>query len=135
MKMLRVVLAVSNFLEAPNGGGAGGNQQPAGPSSLRERCDGRGTTHTPPQRIRAPCPCGHANTSQNRLHQAQTATLWCARRLADHPNVPGCNQRLRTCLAGHCGHHSVAVRRFRLSDGAKEDPPFAAGESREETTN
>src|SRR5438105_5968420 len=42
MKMLRVVLAVSNFLEAPNGGGAGGNQQPAGPSSLCERCDGRG---------------------------------------------------------------------------------------------
>src|SRR4029450_6065597 len=42
MKMLRVVFVVSNFQEAPNGGGAGGNQAPAGPSSLRERCDGRG---------------------------------------------------------------------------------------------
>jgi hypothetical protein len=30
MKMLRVVLAVSNFLETPNGGGAGRNRQPAG---------------------------------------------------------------------------------------------------------
>jgi hypothetical protein len=47
MKMLRVVLVVSNFLEAPNGGGAGGNQQPAGPSSLRERCDSRGNNKHP----------------------------------------------------------------------------------------
>jgi len=45
--MLRVVFVVSNFQEAPNGGGAGGNQAPAGPSSLRERCDGRGINPHP----------------------------------------------------------------------------------------
>jgi hypothetical protein len=45
--MLRVVLVVSNFLEAPNGGGAGRNQQPAGPFSLRERCDSRGNNQHP----------------------------------------------------------------------------------------
>jgi len=41
MKMLRVVFVVSNFKEAPNGGRAGGNQQPAGAFTLRERCDCR----------------------------------------------------------------------------------------------
>jgi len=60
--MLRVVLAVSNFLETPNGGGAGGNRQPAGASSLRERCDSRATTRTARQTIREPWHCGHANT-------------------------------------------------------------------------
>ncbi|ANW01717.1 hypothetical protein LMTR13_17635 [Bradyrhizobium icense] len=42
MKMLRVVLVVSNVLEAPNRGEARGNQQPASSFSLGERCDGRG---------------------------------------------------------------------------------------------
>ena len=37
-----MVLVASNFLEAPNGGRAGRNQQPAGSFSLRERCEGRG---------------------------------------------------------------------------------------------
>ena len=45
--MLRVVLVVSNFLEAPNGGGAGSNRQPAGRFSLRERCDCRGNNPQP----------------------------------------------------------------------------------------
>jgi hypothetical protein len=54
MKMLRVVLVASNFLEAPNGGGAGGNQQPAGACSLRERCDCRGINpHAAPNDSRA----------------------------------------------------------------------------------
>src|SRR3954468_12076937 len=47
MKMLRVVLVVSNFLEAPNGGGAGRNQPPTGALSLRERCDCRGNNPHP----------------------------------------------------------------------------------------
>jgi len=47
MKMLRVVLVVSNFLEAQNGGGAGRNRPPAGAFSLRERCDRRGNNPHP----------------------------------------------------------------------------------------
>jgi hypothetical protein len=54
MKMLRVDLVVSNFLEAPNGGGAGGNQPPAGAFSLRERCGGRGNNpHAATKDLRA----------------------------------------------------------------------------------
>jgi len=52
--MLRVVLVASNFLEAPNGGGAGRNQRPAGAVSLRERCDYRDINpHAAPNDSRA----------------------------------------------------------------------------------
>jgi hypothetical protein len=68
------------------------------------------TTRTPSQRIPPPWHCGHANSSQNRLYRTQTATLWCAPETVGSPEYTGCNQRLRTCLIGRCGHHSVAVR-------------------------
>jgi hypothetical protein len=78
MKMLRVGLVASNFLEAPNGGGAGGNQQPASSSSLRERCGGRGINlHAAPNDSRAVALRTREHLAE--LHQAQPATLWCAK--------------------------------------------------------
>src|SRR4029078_1330666 len=78
MKMLRVGLVASNFLEAPNGGGADGNQQPASSSSLRERCGGRGINlHAAPNDSRAVALRTREHLAE--LHQAQPATLWCAK--------------------------------------------------------
>jgi len=113
--MLRVGLVASNFLEAPNGGGAGGNQQPASSSSLRERCGGRGINlHAAPNDSRAVALRTREHLAE--LHQAQPATLWCARRVPDQPNLRSCYKRGRTWLTSNCGHRSTAARLFWLSD-------------------
>ena len=55
-----------------------------------------------------------------------------------YPKVPKANMTTKTNGAfpqPHCGYRSVAVTLFNYWDAAKEDPPFAAGESREVTTN
>jgi len=88
--MLRVVFVVSNFQEAPNGGGAGGNQAPAGPSSLRERCEGRGINPHPAAKDSRAVALRTRENLANRLYQTKTATLWCARRLPDHPSIRSC---------------------------------------------
>jgi hypothetical protein len=110
--MLRVVLVVSNFLEAPNGGGAGRNQPPAGAFSLRERCDCRGNNPPPAAKD------SRAVALRTREHLAKPIVL-----------RPDCNAVVRsegigslkdtkllqtggTCLISGCGHHSVAVRLF-----------------------
>jgi hypothetical protein len=67
--MLRVVLVVSNFLEAPNGGGAGGNQQQASPSSLRERCNGTPSTSARPPND------SHVVAFRTREHRAEPIVL------------------------------------------------------------
>jgi hypothetical protein len=112
MKMLRVVLVVSNFLEAPNGGGAGRNQPPAGAFSLRERCDCRGDNPHPATKD------SRAVALRTREHLAKPIVL-----------RPNCNAVVRserigsledtkllqtggTCLISGCDHHSVAVRLF-----------------------
>jgi hypothetical protein len=79
MKMLRVVLIASNFLEAPNGGGAGGNQQPAGAFSLRERCDCRDINpHAAANDSRAVALRTREHLAKS-MYQTQTATSLCAR--------------------------------------------------------
>jgi hypothetical protein len=126
---------MSNFLEAPNGGGAGGNQQPASPSSLRERCDSRGNNK-------------HAAAKDSR------AVSLRSRELLAEPIVlgPTCNIALRSQAYRITQIYEPVTNRCDLPDQptavttappwaiptvgyCKEDPPFAAGESREETTN
>jgi len=60
--MLRVVLVVSNFLEAPNGGGADGNRSRPARSVYANGATVGASTRTPRQTIRAPWHCGHAST-------------------------------------------------------------------------
>src|SRR5438477_2481502 len=62
MKMLRVVLVVSNFLEAPNGVRAGGNRGRPARSVYANGATVGASTRTPMQTIRAPWHCGHAST-------------------------------------------------------------------------
>ncbi|KRQ92395.1 hypothetical protein CQ10_08375 [Bradyrhizobium valentinum] len=127
MKMLRVVLVASNFLEAPNGE-AGGNQQPAGPSSLRERCDGRDIHPQPsakdsrgrviadtrtPRRIVFGPNCNIAVRSEGIGSPKYTTVLQTDADLPYQPVRPP-QQRCEAVLA-------VGYR--------KEDPPFAAGAS------
>jgi len=114
--MLRVVLAVSNFLETPNGGGAGGIRQPAGASSLRERCDGRGNNpHGTPNDSRAVA----LRTRKHRLSRAKTTTLWCARTASIHPNTQAVvNGRMNGCRPAWSDvrpRRSAAARLFSLS--------------------
>jgi hypothetical protein len=101
---------VSNFLEAPNGGGAGGNQQPAGPSSLRERCDSRGTNPHPATKD------SRAVALRTREYLAEPIVLdpnynaVVRSEGVGYSSILGCYKRVQTCLIRRCGHHSTAVR-------------------------
>jgi hypothetical protein len=94
------------------GGGAGGNQQPAGAFSLRERCDCRDINQ------RATPNDSHAVALRTRKHLAEPIVAG-----------PNCNIVVRSeeigsaketkllqtgadCLINRCGHHSAAVRPF-----------------------
>jgi len=91
--MLRVVLVVSNFLQTPDSGGAGRNQQPPGRCSLRERRGHRAINRPPSQRIRAPWHCGHANSQQNRLHPFNGKIFRCVQIWRLRPQISWLDQR------------------------------------------
>jgi hypothetical protein len=107
-----VGFVVSNFQEAPNGGGAGGNQAPAGPSSLRERCDGRGINPHPVAKYSRAVALRTRENLANRLYQTKIATLWCARRVPGSSGHTKLYKRVQACPASHCGHHSTTVRLY-----------------------
>ena len=134
--MLRVVLVVSNFLEAPNGGGAGRNQPPAGAFSLRERCDCRGNNPHPAAKD------SHPVALRTREHLAKPIVL-----------RPDCNAVVRLKGIGSLKDTKLLRTDADLPDqpaqplqrrrGAiltvgyrKRGPAICGGfESREETTN
>src|SRR5215207_8695969 len=85
------------------------------------------TTLAPPQRIYAPWHCGHADRSQNQILSGPDATLECVGSVPDRPDIPSCNQRVRTGPIGYCGYHGVAVRPSRLVKIRKRGPAICGG--------
>ena len=124
--MLRVVLVVSNFLEAPNGGGAGSNRQPAGRFSLRERCDCRGNNPQPAAKDL------RAVALRTRKQLAEPIVSFQHYNAVVRPEDTGSPEYTKLQPTG-ANLRLITVAALRC--GRTEDPPFAAGEFREETTN
>ena len=82
--MLRVVfLVASNFVEAPNGGRAGRNQQR--PFSLRERCDCRGNNPRPAAKNLRAVALRTRGPLAKPILSGPDATLECVGSVPDHP--------------------------------------------------
>ena len=94
--------------EAPNGGGAGRNPQPAGALSLRERYDRRG--NNPPLAAKD----SRAVALRTRADPAKTIVLDQNCNVAVRPegqaNETGTSREI--CPISHCVNHSTAVRLF-----------------------
>jgi len=108
MKMLRVVLVASNFLEAPSGG----NQRPAGAVSLRERCDCRDINpHAAPNDSRAVA-------LRTREHLAKPIVSAPNCNIVVHSEGIGSGKYTKLLQTGadrpisRCGHHSADVQLF-----------------------
>ena len=125
MKMLRVVLVASNFLEAPNGG----NQRPPARVSLRERCDCRDINpHAAPNDSRAVA-------LRTREHLAEPIVSSPNCNIVVHSEGIGSAKFTKPLQAGadqpdqplrppQRGCEAILTVEYR-----KEAPPFAAGAS------
>jgi hypothetical protein len=103
---------MSNFLEAPNGGGAGGNQQP--PGARLVYANGATVGHQPASRRKGFARRGIADTrtlAEPIVSGSNSNIVVRSERIGSAKDT----KLLQTgadCLINRCGHHSAAVRLF-----------------------